>query len=89
MAAVGFFSAVVIVAVIFGFLVFLYYFLLGMWIRTIAAGVPLSIITLVRMRLMGIQPSVIVTNLVRARKAGLRRSTRCSRTIWPAAASRR
>jgi uncharacterized protein YqfA (UPF0365 family) len=71
MTAVGFFSAVVILAVIFGFLFFLYYFLLGMWIRTIAAGVPLSIITLVRMRLMGIQPSVIVTNLVRARKAGL------------------
>jgi uncharacterized protein YqfA (UPF0365 family) len=71
MTAVGFFSAVVILAVIFGFLFFLYYFLLGMWIRTIAAGVPLSIITLIRMRLMGIQPSVIVTNLVRARKAGL------------------
>ena len=71
MTAVGFFSAVVILAVIVGFLAFLYYFLLGMWIRTIAAGVPLSIVTLIRMRLMGIQPSVIVTNLVRARKAGL------------------
>ena len=71
MAAIGVFSAVVIVAVIFGFLFFLYYFLLGMWIRTIAAGVPLSIVTLIRMRLMGIQLSVIVTNLVRARKAGL------------------
>ena len=70
MATIGVFSAVVIVAVIVGFLAFLYYFLLGMWIRTIAAGVPLSIITLIRMRLMGIQPSVIVTNLVRARKAG-------------------
>ena len=71
MAAIGVFSAVVIVAVIVGFLAFLYYFLLGMWIRTIAAGVSLSIVTLIRMRLMGIQPSVIVTNLVRARKAGL------------------
>ena len=43
----------------------------GLWIRTIAAGVPLGIIALVRMRLIGIPPSVIVTNYVRARKAGL------------------
>src|SRR5216683_275464 len=71
MAAVGFVSALVIVAVGIGFLVFLYYMVLGMWIRTIAAGVPLSVVALIRMRLIGIQPSVIVTNLVRARKAGL------------------
>jgi len=51
--------------------VFLYYFPLGLWIRTLAAGVPLSILALIRMRLIGIQPGVIVTNLVRARKAGL------------------
>ena len=42
-----------------------------LWIRTIAAGVPLGIISLVRMRLIGIPPGVIVTNYVRARKAGL------------------
>jgi len=53
------------------FFVFLYYFPLGTWIRTIAAGVPLGIITLVRMRLIGIPPGIIVTNYVRARKAGL------------------
>ncbi len=58
---------VVILALIF----FFYYFPLGLWIRTIAAGVPLSIGALIRMRLIGIQPGVIVTNLVRARKAGL------------------
>ena len=71
MATVGFFSVVVMVAVVVAFMIFLYSFLLGMWIRTIAAGVPLSIVALIRMRLIGIQPSVIVTNLVRARKAGL------------------
>jgi uncharacterized protein YqfA (UPF0365 family) len=49
----------------------LYYFPLGLWIRTVAAGVPLSMMALIRMRLIGIQPGVIVTNLVRARKAGL------------------
>ncbi|MGH7684214.1 MAG: flotillin-like protein FloA, partial [Vulcanimicrobiaceae bacterium] len=58
-------------AVIIGLMIFLYYFPLGMWIRTIAAGVPLSIVSLIRMRLIGIPPGVIVNNLVRARKAGL------------------
>jgi len=62
---------VVAFAILLGLILFLYYFPLGMWIRTIAAGVPLSMMSLIRMRLIGIQPSVIVTNLVRARKAGL------------------
>ncbi len=63
--AVIFFVAVIL------FFSFLYYFPIGLWIRTIAAGVPLGIISLVRMRLIGIPPGVIVTNYVRARKAGL------------------
>ena len=71
MAIAGFGLTVIVLAVILGLIVFLYYFPLGMWIRTIAAGVPLSIQSLIRMRLIGIAPSVIVTNLVRARKAGL------------------
>ncbi len=57
--------------IIVGFFAFLYYFPIGMWLRTVAAGVPLSIGSLIRMRIIGIPPSVIVTNLVRARKAGL------------------
>jgi uncharacterized protein YqfA (UPF0365 family) len=64
-------GAVVIFLVVIAFFAFLYYFPIGLWIRTIAAGVPLGIIALVRMRLIGIPPSVIVTNYVRARKAGL------------------
>jgi len=63
--------AAIVFAVVLAFILFLYYFPLGLWIRTIAAGVPLSISSLIRMRLIGIQPGVIVTNLVRARKAGL------------------
>jgi uncharacterized protein YqfA (UPF0365 family) len=66
-----FLGVVLMFAVLVGCFVFLYYFPLGMWIRTIAAGVPLSMLALIRMRLIGIQPGVIVTNLVRARKAGL------------------
>jgi len=61
----------IVFAVIIGVLIFLYYFPLALWIRTIAAGVPLNIITLIRMRLIGIPPGLIVANLVRARKAGL------------------
>jgi uncharacterized protein YqfA (UPF0365 family) len=64
-------AGVIIVVAIILFSVFLYYFPVGLWIRTIAAGVPLGIISLVRMRLIGIPPSIIVTNYVRARKAGL------------------
>lgn len=63
--AVIFFVAIILL------FAFLYYFPIGLWIRTVAAGVPLGIISLVRMRLIGIPPSVIVTNYVRARKAGL------------------
>ncbi len=69
-------SAALIAAVIFfvaviAFFTIIYYVPVGLWIRTVAAGVPLGIITLVRMRLIGIPPGVIVTNYVRARKAGL------------------
>ena len=59
-----------IVAIIF-FFVILSYFPIGLWIRTLAAGVPLGFVSLIRMRLIGIPPGVIVTNYVRARKAGL------------------
>jgi len=48
-------TVVIIVAIIVGFFVFLYYFPFGLWIRTLAAGVPLSMISLIRMRLIGIQ----------------------------------
>jgi uncharacterized protein YqfA (UPF0365 family) len=71
MMVAGFGLVLTAFAVIVVLLLFLYYFPLGLWIRTIAAGVPLSISSLIRMRLIGIQPGVIVTNLVRARKAGL------------------
>jgi uncharacterized protein YqfA (UPF0365 family) len=63
--------SIVFFAIIIGVLIFLYYFPLALWIRTMAAGVPLSIFALIRMRLIGIPPGLIVANLVRARKAGL------------------
>jgi uncharacterized protein YqfA (UPF0365 family) len=68
---VAVFSVVVIVAIAVGIVLFLYYFPLALWIRTIAAGVPLSIGSLIRMRIIGVPAGLIVANLVRARKAGL------------------
>jgi len=59
------------IAILFVFVLFLYYFPLGLWIRTIAAGVPLSIGSLIRMRIIGVPAGLLVANLVRARKAGL------------------
>jgi len=70
MVLLGWFG-VVFVALIVGVFLFLYYFPLGLWIRTIAAGVPLSMGALIRMRIIGVPASVIVSNLVRSRKAGL------------------
>jgi len=60
----------VILAIIL-FFAFLYYFPFGLWIRAQAAGVPIGIFTLVRLRIMGIPPSVIVDSLIMARKAGI------------------
>ncbi len=65
-------SAAILFFVVFILLIlFLYYVPVGLWIQTVAAGVPLSIGSLVRMRIIKIPPSLIVNNLVRARKAGL------------------
>ncbi|GAC1428346.1 MAG: flotillin-like protein FloA [Candidatus Velthaea sp.] len=62
---------IIVIGIIVGISMFLYYFPLGLWIRTIAAGVPLSIGSLIRMRIIGVPAGLIVSTLVRARKAGL------------------
>jgi uncharacterized protein YqfA (UPF0365 family) len=64
-------ATILFLVFIIAFFTFLYYFPIGLWLRTVAAGVPLSIGSLIRMRIIGIPPGVIVNNLVRARKAGL------------------
>jgi uncharacterized protein YqfA (UPF0365 family) len=71
MLAVGFLAIVITIVVIIALVLFLYYFPLGLWIRTIAAGVPLSIGSLIRMRIIGVPAGAIVANLVRGRKAGI------------------
>ncbi len=62
---------IILLVLIVGFFVFLYYFPFGLWIRAQAAGVRIGILSLVRMRIIGIPPSVIVDSLIMARKAGI------------------
>ncbi|HXW77043.1 MAG TPA: flotillin-like protein FloA [Candidatus Eremiobacteraceae bacterium] len=64
-------TIVVVFLVIVAFFVFLYYFPFGLWISARAAGVPLGIFSLLRMRLMRVPPSVIVSSLITATKAGV------------------
>ncbi|HEV8023056.1 MAG TPA: flotillin-like protein FloA [Candidatus Lustribacter sp.] len=72
MIGIASFFALGIIVVVFVLLVLLlYYFPLGLWIRTLAAGVPLSIGALIRMRVIGVPAGLIVANLVRSRKSGL------------------
>jgi uncharacterized protein YqfA (UPF0365 family) len=65
------FSTLVVFAIIVGIFIVLYLVPLGLWFRTLAAGVPLSMASLIRMRIIRLPLNTIVSNLVRARKAGL------------------
>src|ERR1700694_542985 len=65
------FLVAIAIVLLIGVVMFFYYFPLGLWIRTVAAGVPLSIVSLIRMRIIGVPAGLLVSNLVRARKAGL------------------
>jgi uncharacterized protein YqfA (UPF0365 family) len=56
---------------IVAFFIFLYYFPFGIWIRARAAGVPLGIFSLLRMRLIRIPPAIIVDALITSSKAGV------------------
>lgn len=60
-----------IVAAITGISLFLNMVPIGLWISAIAAGVKISIFTLVGMRLRRVTPSKIVLPLIKANKAGL------------------
>jgi uncharacterized protein YqfA (UPF0365 family) len=68
---IPFLVVIIVIAVLIAIVTFFYYFPLGLWIRTVAAGVPLSIGSLIRMRIIGVPAGLLVANLVRARKAGL------------------
>ena len=61
----------VLIGGIVAVLVFLNFVPLGLWISAIAAGVPVSIIDLIGMRLRRVPASQIVLPLIKANKAGL------------------
>lgn len=57
------------------FLVFMYYFPLGLWFTAVFSGVKVSLFELVFMRIRKVPPSVIVTSLITATKAGIQVSS--------------
>ena len=61
---------VLVIALIF-VLIFIRFIPVGLWITSLAAGVHVSIASLVGMRLRRIQPKRLVEPLIKARKAGL------------------
>ena len=75
MEGTGLFVLFIAVLIFIAFMVFLYYFPFQLWIKGRAAGVPLGIFSLVRMRIMGVSPSIIVDNLIVATKAGVHVTT--------------
>ena len=62
---------IIVVCIIFLFL-FLWLVPLGIWFQALISGVHTSLIQLVFMRFRKVPPSVIVTNMVSAAKAGLK-----------------
>ena len=61
---------ILFVAIIF-VVIFIRFIPVGLWITSLAAGVHVSIASLVGMRLRRIQPKRLVEPLIKARKAGL------------------
>ncbi|MHC1785578.1 MAG: flotillin-like protein FloA [Christensenellales bacterium] len=64
-------TGIIILVVILLVAVFVRYVPIGLWIRARASGVPLTILTLIGMRLRRISPPRLVDALITASKAGL------------------
>lgn len=62
---------VMIFLIIIGVMIFLHFVPLGLWISALAAGVHVSIITLIGMRMRRVPPGKIILPLIKANKAGL------------------
>ncbi|MDI6601702.1 MAG: flotillin-like protein FloA [Thermoanaerobacteraceae bacterium] len=68
----GFFFILPIIIIFIIIVIILSFVPLGLWISALAAGVHVSIITLIGMRLRRVQPAKIVSPLIKATKAGLK-----------------
>lgn len=66
-------SLAIMIVIIFVGLVILFSFIpLGLWISALAAGVRIGIFTLVGMRFRRVPPGLIVSDLIKSEKAGLK-----------------
>lgn len=66
-----FFWPVVILMIIIGFFVFLYFVPINLWLTALFSGVHINLFTLVFMRIRRVPPRLIVESMVTATKAGL------------------
>lgn len=62
---------VIVVAVLIGLIIFLYFVPFPLWISALLSGVNVSLIQLVFMRIRKVPPTVIVNALITSHKAGL------------------
>lgn len=62
---------IIVVAVLIGLIVFLYFVPFPLWISALLSGVNVSLIQLVFMRIRKVPPTVIVNALITSHKAGL------------------
>jgi uncharacterized protein YqfA (UPF0365 family) len=60
-----------LIVAVFAVTLFLHFVPLGLWISAMAAGVDVSIVTLIGMRLRRVPPASIVLPLIKANKAGI------------------
>src|SRR5258707_106383 len=70
-----FFIFIVFISII-AFFMFMYFVLVGLWITAIFAGVKITIVEIIGMRIRKVPPGVIVNSLITATKAGLQVTTR-------------
>lgn len=66
---------VLVIAIIIGFFLFLYFVPVNLWITAVFSGVKVGLLELVVMRIRKVPPSVIVNSLITATKAGLQVTT--------------
>ena len=66
------FSIAIIGGVILFLLIFFYLIPVGLWISAVAAGVNIKFLDLIGMRLRRVAPSLIVSQMIKSHKAGLK-----------------
>jgi len=70
-----YFFIFIVLAAVIGFIIFLYFVPINLWITAIFSGVRVRLLDLVFMRIRKVPPGVIVNTLITATKAGLNLTT--------------